>query len=167
MKSLRLFHFLTILILAFLLSNLLTSCGKSAPRDRNGYNMRNGLNGNNQNGLGNNGNLNANYSTLPCLSGLRFNLEGNLGDKGQITTYTKPSVTGKSSIYINAQTRNKVEIQGADNDRLVVKANVCVQAQMCTMTSLKVTAYDSNNTGTFKGVLSLYCDNGVQTINLQ
>jgi hypothetical protein len=101
------------------------------------------------------------------LSGLRFNLEGDLGDKGQITTYTPPSVTGKSSIYLNAQTRNKVEIQGADNNRLVVKANVCVQAKMCMMTSLKVTAYDSNNNGTFKGVLSLYCDNGVQTINLQ
>ena len=138
----------------------LVSCGQNPKRDLTNSNsyLNRYLNGGFLNG--NNGNLNINYQSSPCPNnGLRFNLWGNLNDNGTISSYTAPSVTGKSSVYANPQTLNRVEIQGVDNGRLIVKANVCLDVASgtkCMLLNLKLTSSSSNN-DTFTGDLGLLC----------
>ena len=121
------------ILIVFLLASI-TSCGRTTRQGNANNNLRNSLNGSNVGGTTSNPNLNVNYTYLACPNGgKRYNLSGNLESGGIITPYTAPTTLGKSSIYINSKTLNKVEVQGAGDDRLIVKASVCVFDLNCSL----------------------------------
>ena len=144
-------------MLAFVLC--LSACGKSGSRPQS----RNNAYDNSYYNSNANNNLNNNTFSSNCPYGYkRINAYGTMNDNsGKIDSGSiqNAAASAKASTYQNNQTGNRVILQSNVTGGINVIADICVSSVYfnCALTYLQVTQFDTNNIGTFKGILQLYC----------